>query len=81
MSDRCGDSPMKTILLCDKATLIPLCETCKAGPPTCFVCVCACKGVCVSSVSIPPTVMVCVQILCTFTYVCVCKYVSICSSH
>lgn len=39
MSDRRGDSPVKTISLCDKATLIPLCETCKAGPPTAAPCV------------------------------------------
>lgn len=37
MSDCCGDGPTKTILLCDKATLIPLCETCKEGPPTAAV--------------------------------------------
>lgn len=73
MSDRCGDSPMKTILLCHKATLIPLCETCKAGPPTAALCE---RELCVSSVSIPPTATVGMQILCICTYMCVnmCKY-------
>lgn len=65
-SDRCGDGPVKTILLCDKATLIPLCETCKAGPPTAALCK---RDLCVLSVSDPPTVFACVQILCISTYV------------
>jgi len=54
MPDCCGDGPMKTILLCNKATLISLCETCKAGPPTAalcqgesFICVCSTYNHCV----------------------------------
>lgn len=49
---------MKTILLCDKATLIPLCETCKAGPPTAAPCQ---RESCVSTLSVPPTVVMCAE--------------------
>lgn len=51
---RCGDGPTKTIFLCDKATLIPLFETCKVGPPTVsvsqretFISVCSTYSQCV----------------------------------
>lgn len=39
--DHHGDGPMKTILPCNKVTIIPVCRRCKAGPPTAtrvFIC-------------------------------------------
>lgn len=75
MSDRCGNSPMKTIWLCDKTTLIPLCETCKAGPPTAPLC--GERAVCFICVYSTYSECVCVDIV--HLYICVivnlCKYV------
>ena len=66
VSDHRGDSPVKTIPLCDKATLIPLCETCNTGPPTVCVCVTENEYVCF-----------CVHVvsshrMCPYVYVVVC---------